>query len=818
MYVLTKIQSLYVIIFLILLSVSIIIIIIELLTRCRMRKDVVDNKLNFSKIYYKEIIRIILLLLFAIAAILLDNIFNLNNDSFRDFTIAIFNSISTVAGIWSACYLVYFQLYCNRYPYQIIKDSNNHYMINIFIDVTYVILYGCVTMIINKGIIAPIWFSMVAIITVLEILLMVFKTKKSLFLNTYINTYFDKMKSTYLVYTKKDCNKTFSEIKKIFDESIIKEEYDVSQNITVKAGEIFRSFLRDSFDMDDNKNVTADDIFMNIVEFNIYQLTECKRVKSDLLIEHIHKQNYFNIEYCINNKQYEWFKKYTLSLFTLFFKLQKDNNDNLSNEISHIFHNVVISLIESDKPDWLKYFIDEIFLVTRELNFINENSNLKYFASLITDALLFCFDNSKEIEYIFLIKTFTDFTNMVLSIPKSFTDIKIYYAIYFIKLQKQSDDKITDFVKLLYESNNTTIKDSYWVEFKLYCLSELYSIKSFNKTKDIKEYHIKTLIEVIDLKDDYRGFLIYPNFAYDINESINNTDEVEIICKFFQRLFNRCILKDNISQFTFYLKEILNCFEKTKQSNSITQQKLFDLFIWCIERTCKLINKQFLESTFSYFEDSLHDLDSERKISTGFGNYIIKKMVDIASFDIHNNDLVTDNIINLLYSFLKENNELNFVNQFNMKKAVYKALFNIGTTCIENNYENGLRNVSNSMGWLIIYSIRLTYNRELTYYLIERANELYIISKNMEVSQKTLTFLLTLFTTIGTYCCKDIKLTPYTTKIIDCLSNDSIESIKTAIRLRTSENDVWNELYDEKTSDYECQLKSEPFADLNLSQ
>ena len=83
--------------------------------------------------------------------------------------------------------------------------------------------------------------------------------------------------------------------------------------------------------------------------------------------------------------------------------------------------------------------------------------------------------------------------------------------------------------------------------------------------------------------------------------------------------------------------------------------------------------------------------------------------------------------------------------------------------------------------------------------MIERASELYIISKRMEVTSKTQTYLLTLFTTVGTYCCKESKNQLYLNKILDCIKNEDREKIYTAIRLRTSENDMWNDLFENRT-------------------
>ena len=60
-------------------------------------------------------------------------------------------------------------------------------------------------------------------------------------------------------------------------------------------------------------------------------------------------------------------------------------------------------------------------------------------------------------------------------------------------------------------------------------------------------------------------------------------------------------------------------------------------------------------------------------------------------------------------------------------------------------------------------------------------------------------FLLTLFTTVGSYCCKDPSYTHYRDAVIESIKGESIEQIRIAVSLRTSENDMWNELYENRT-------------------
>ena len=76
---------------------------------------------------------------------------------------------------------------------------------------------------------------------------------------------------------------------------------------------------------------------------------------------------------------------------------------------------------------------------------------------------------------------------------------------------------------------------------------------------------------------------------------------------------------------------------------------------------------------------------------------------------------------------------------------------------------------------------------------------MFYLSKEMDVSEKTQMFMLTLFTTVGAYCCKDPANRSHRDSIIKAIRDESLERVKNAISLRTSENDMWNDLYDNKT-------------------
>ena len=118
----------------------------------------------------------------------------------------------------------------------------------------------------------------------------------------------------------------------------------------------------------------------------------------------------------------------------------------------------------------------------------------------------------------------------------------------------------------------------------------------------------------------------------------------------------------------------------------------------------------------------------------------------------------------MLSDFLEDEKRYNFIVGDNTRKELlYKNIYNIGISCIENNMENALRNVSNRLGGFI------------------------------------LVFIMTLFTTVGTYCCREAKYRGYLNKILDVLKEEEYGRIKTAIELRTKENNMWDKLFERQT-------------------
>lgn len=202
---------------------------------------------------------------------------------------------------------------------------------------------------------------------------------------------------------------------------------------------------------------------------------------------------------------------------------------------------------------------------------------------------------------------------------------------------------------------------------------------------------------------------------------------------------------------------------------------------------------------FSELEDILNELDKKRAISKDFGDKIVVELTDLAKYSDSDSHNVVLQVIELFSNFLRENKELYFVhNYLERKEKLYKGIFNIATVCVENDFEEGVRRCSNTIGWFTIYSIKQG-NTRLTRYLIKLAKGMLEISRDMNVSTKTQAFLLTLFTTVGMYCCKESINYIFIDNILEAIHSVDKELVFTAIKIRTYENDMWDSLLDQNT-------------------
>lgn len=270
------------------------------------------DKKTFARQDKTLIIRLILMSIIGIVAIFSDYWFKLINTSLNDLVTILFSTVTVIAGLWISCYLLFLQLYKDRYPIKVLKECYLPNMRCNFAVVIFCIAYGSVVIVINNGIIANLYYSVVCISTIFEIMLKIYNTNKSLMVNTYVDKVFQEINKELKSSKNTIQKETFKNVQYILDESIVKEEYFIVQNITERLGEVYRTFLQNSLRFE-GENANTEDIensFDNIISFNISELKLCSKINSEITVDKVIKQQIKNLNFCIEKNQYEWFKKY----------------------------------------------------------------------------------------------------------------------------------------------------------------------------------------------------------------------------------------------------------------------------------------------------------------------------------------------------------------------------------------------------------------------------------------------------------------------------------------------------------------------------
>lgn len=761
-------------------------------------------KENMKK-YKFEIIAIIVI--FIITGIILgcSKYFNIKDiENLNTLTELIFSSLIGLVAIWLSGYFILIQLYKNTYPMEIIEK-------NFLKKVKFILLYSVINIVIGilvlslfSNYIAEIYYIILFLVNIAVIFYYTYRINRIFTINTYVDNYFNELSDNLEKenITKNDIDKTFQDFHRFFDECIVKDEYYVCNNISKKIGLLFVKLIEYCNTMVlKNKEEMAEYIFQKIINSGMYQISYAKESKSKSLISNLFLQQEENIKICIKIGRIEWFKKYVKKI-NLLAKEYQNNDDDILEKLYDLNMEIGEELLGKD-DNWLEWFVNELYNISLSLKYAFKNVNLNYFGKFLTYVMVKNVQNNLNggNKYKVLIEILERYTYNITHINDNLEEIVIYYSIYGNDIiENKNKEQVKDFIDIITNKNNRIVDNEKWNEFILYYLN----ITMKEWAEEFGEINRKKIIDIVlelslnNLNCNYHSFL--PEYNEIIQAKKNDPNLMNKICDEFEELFIRLIINNNVNMFYIILRLLKNSILELKQNDKNAQEKLFDLYIRTLVRTVNIENKKFAELTISIIDDTIEELDKNRKISNQFGIHIIEVIADVAIYRSRIKEMNVINITNLLSDFLEDDKKYNFVVSDNKRKELlYKNIYNIGISCIENNMENALRNVSNRLGWFIIGSIRNNDSQTLTNYLLDRSIDLFKIAKNMDISEKTLVFIMTLFTTVGTYCCKDAKYKGYENKILRILIKEDYGRIKTAIELRTKENNMWDKLFNGQT-------------------
>ncbi len=751
--------------------------------------------------YVKSRIVVVVEIIIWIASIILDEIIPLKSVCFETLSELFFNFITVVVGFWVTCYLLFVELYKDRYPFAV---ANRKFVPRMKKGLMYVgisLLFGCVAIIRKDGIFENIVFLLSGIIAIAIIAHLVFDMSKNMMVSTYIEDYCEEILKNLKKEDVDVVKNTVKELQGVLEECVIREEYAVAQKISNCSGEVFRKFLREYVELLQRGNSieSIEKSFKRIVKLGVQQLYICDDINSELLVSEIVTQQIKNIEFCIDAKLFEWYKLYVNEFTELIYKSQQENKEKVIQKLFEICTCILSKTIKQDKKEWAHYLIDEVYEITSFIGHTSKNLYDRYFIKFIAYGLWEANEDDKLYEDMFGI--FEKYTFMLDRYNKGFEESILGYVFLFNELLKGKKEKrIEQFMELIFAGMDSDCNDSSWIEFKFFCINQL-SEKKMMKDTALNDYHIKIINQIIEMKGSYKGGYSLPKFKMNIYDGMPTKEKIEKICKDIEYLLNRSIISDNL-EFFYYIMRVLNdCIESSNINQKDIQIALFDIYVWLVHRTRRLSNRQFEEIVFDSIKEIIEKLDDNKKISDAFGDKIIKEIVELAKNSDSNDDTVIIQTVELLFDFIDDKKNYRFVLKKEKRKTVGKGIYNIGVNCIENDCEDGLRKASNALGWFITKSIEQGA-AELSKYLLELAKKMLDIAIDMDISRKTQTFLVTLFTTVGMFCCKEPQYKSYMEVILEEVKKLDKKILDTAISIRTYENDMFCDLFDNKTEQY----------------
>lgn len=772
-----------------------------------MKKNIV-SKIYLNKFKYGiEFLLSMLLLISFIIVVYIGNKngLEINSNINNVVEIAFGNEIGLVS-IWISGYFILIQLYKNTYPMKIIERSflKKVKIILLFSFIT--ILIGILILTNWNNILTEIYFLVLFLINISMIFYNTYMINRDFKLNTYVDRFLKKISKKIINSNieKFDVNRCFYELVHFSEECSVKEDYYICSIIERKISFLFKELIKNCNKLVlEGKKEIAEYIFDEIINFESSQIYISRNSKSDLYIYNLFNCQQNNVIFCYEINNMDWFKKYIIkinsSVINICINDEKEKSSVLIDSLYHLNEDIGLSLLSKEDKDnkWLHLFLEELYNINIAFKFEYRNISISNFGRLLIELIRNENIDKKKYE---LCKGFlTDYTKNIIIFNDNIQEIVLYYSLYADKLIDDNNiDKIKDFIEILTNEKVKIILDEKWNDFIFWFLNTIMNKWDDELGSIIRKKIIDRIIVLSYKKDSNNYFSSIPKYDVLIFKNRYDSNTINTMCEELEELLTRLIYNENGQMFYMVLDLIKDCFTRLENKDKNIQIKLFDLIIKAMKICLNKNEERYFYTVINIIEDLVKDLNKEKKISKDFGKYIIDKLGECAEYSNINEEYAIM-IIELLFSFINENEKYYFLDKEH-EKYLYRKVYNIGIDCIENNQERSLRHVSNTLGWFTVWSID-NNPQFMTQYLLQITMDLFRISKNMYISQKTQIFILTLFTTVGTYCCKDNKNIKLLESIIDFLNKEDKYRINTAIDLRTKENDMWDKLFEGNTQE-----------------
>ena len=710
-------------------------------------------------------------------------------------------SFIAFVSIWFTGYFIHFQIYRDRYPAQMLKKYYQPTAIVVIVSIIIIAIFGSWSIAVNACC-SQIAFVAIALLCVVYLLAQAYCTNQTFMVTSYIA----KCGSSIVANTKKNSKSpeniqvSLEELSKVFYESLAKDEHYVCFVIHEQLANFFEAQLETCnkrlLALDSKEAVDAE--FRTIIKTMLRHLSALEDDSPDYFIQRMMHFQRKNIRKCMITANYDLYKFYIDEMLSLICAMAARDKDRLRKSCFAVIRDVIQDCLVENRADYLKICIDQCEVVTKSTLIVDKNVGLDDYITIL--ALVLTAEkpssgNGAGFSRVF--DSFVDCSMFLAQLRGNFQPVGMcHLAVLHALVDGGLNDQIDAYLEFLKKSYRYLSEDDSWancIQVIIEYLNKSNCFEGCNQAVNELKLHI---IEMTILSKRDPSYLPLPDYKDTLSEPATNEDAVLSIAENYYGLISRSIRKNKLSIAYFLYKELAASILSLKSHHKNAQDKLLDVFFWTLDDTIYLNDKASFKLCLNYLEDCLRDLDKEALISESLGCTIISKLFTSAEPTSCQGEDLRALLIDRLHDFMKEDKEFHFIlNKIKVREMYYRKWLDIGIRCLEEGNETLLRRVSGSVGWSLIYALK-RYNRNEIMQIIEVATQLHSYSLKFELSDNTRVFLLTLFTVVGSYCCKDPRHFLYRAAVIDHLvAHADYHMVKLATEIRFVTNNGWEDTF-----------------------
>lgn len=742
---------------------------------------------------------------FLSASIFYKNILDLlrifNNSTFISQT---FLTITvTFLSIFFAVYIVVVQIFRSRYPLEFIDNYFKQYLQAISYHFVINIIFGSVLLIISFNFVLSKLFYILHIIYCIYLFIKSY-SKYNIFnpsklINKYREKIIDCIDDNNL--DESLITSCLNELRNYSEESLSKSEITVAKYIVNVYKDLILYFIENEVHIilcnKDNFEEIINDIEKKLLKAIISQMRLCINYNYMNHLEFTYRLLKQILELCINCDKVKAFNNFSDLIDNFFnYSINRENIVSARGVIS-LYGDLVKYIIEKEARDeWINILKDKIkyysLMSSLHMNekllksifiayFVFLDSCIKskkneIYDEIFDDVLMLLFNtvNNANANLLNFIKV------LIISHTKSVVSTKNNQII------NAYIDRISDIGQHAFNTNNKSlcihILNTYqYISDK--CDSE-------NILKKLSDNKFDFALQSIYFEDNILSLFI-PNYINLIQSNMKDMDTIEKVIDEYRQITIRSLYRNKASTVLFLLNKLnilINVFPKDKR---IQQEKFLELYFDLLDTCIDMKSSENFHIVLDSFTTLFKQLDKDDKISEELGKQFIKNYENICSLCIVSKQI--DFAISITHVLFHLPKKLDIISK---KKSLYydiiEILFKIGLEGIENNIDDIIRNVSDRLGWLGVYSIECQ-DVEVFKKIIEKAVVLINTCIDFKINEKTIIFVGTLFIVLGGYTCSNNKLLSYTNILIGKIKNIKRNNfLNNSIAIRQHQSDTWN--------------------------